>query len=108
MNGLDIALAAIGFLVLMWFALGFLWVTFGMEILMPPAPWHPPLSAKFQMMFVASFTMPWLFITVGALPKKMAMIPEPDSIPPETREAFLNWRKAQCDCPSCRAERGEQ
>lgn len=92
----------LGLAVAMWFLFGFLWVVFGMEIRMPPAPYHPPLRIKLMGVVTASFFVTWSFITTGFLPKGMAMMTD-DMPPDETRK----WLGDTCSCPNCRKRRGE-
>jgi hypothetical protein len=104
-SAIDIILESIGFGVSMWFLLGFVWFLLGMNVHVPPKPWHPPLSAKVIAVVAASFSVPWIFLTTGSLPKGVMMLP--DDLGPEEQEAFDEWRKSQCQCAQCRARRGE-
>jgi hypothetical protein len=97
---------AIVMLAVLWFVLGFLWFLFGMKIIIPPAPWHPPLWAKAMFVVTASFAMPWLFFTKSSLPIVAAM--QPMNIRPEDEDAFREWQDANCPCDQCRWKRGDR
>lgn len=92
----------IGVAVAAWWTLGILLAVFGCQTYMHP---QAPLTARMSTLFSAGWAMPQMLLTNGSLPLIVVMPAEPS---PQDEAAFEAWRKANCNCPSCRANRGER
>lgn len=91
----------IGAGVVLWWVFGILLVTFFCQTYVEPSA---PLSARVGTLFLAGFAMPWLLLTMGGLPIVLLM---PADATPEQDAAFEKWRLENCNCPACKARRGE-
>lgn len=64
-----------------------------------------PITARLSTLFSAGFAIPLILITTGSLPTILLM---PADATPEQEAKFDEWRKANCNCPNCKARRGER
>jgi hypothetical protein len=101
----DLIFTIVGFGLALWFLFGFTWFLLFIKVTMPPAPWHPPLSAKIITVVAVSFNVPWAMLTRGSMPTGIIIMP--DNLPVEERPQFERWLNGHCPCPACRERRGK-
>lgn len=92
----------IGAAVVLWWLAGLALVAFFCQHYVEP---EAPLSARMQTLFSAAFHMPWFALVNGSLPIILLMPSEPT---PEQEAKFEKWRLDNCNCPACKARRGER
>lgn len=81
------ALTILGGALLLWFIAGLIMLAF-MDMNIPDeVPWSYRLATA----FVSGFILPWIFVTTGKVPRRGGIIAVEDN----------------CQCPGCRARRGE-
>lgn len=91
----------IGMCAVAWWLIGVLMVALAPSIYVSK---DAPLTAKLGALWAAGWAYPKLFLIMGRLP---SMIISPAQPTPEEAERITEFQKSQCQCPRCRAERGE-
>lgn len=87
-------------IILTWLTAGVLMLCFAPVFVQRGAP----LGAKVALVARSAAVMPMVFIMHGAMP---AIVLATEDMPPEEEERFSRWKAQFCQCPGCRAERGE-
>ena len=103
MTLLSIIIYTMGFITLAWAAFGlFLFMFFTPVYVSSGAPFR----AKVGITFVSCFVLPYLLFTIGKLPSALITNQNMDAEEEEKVKQFLA-KTRNCDCPACRARRGE-
>lgn len=87
-------------IILTWLTAGVLMLCFAPVFVQRGAP----LGARLGVVARSAAILPFVYIMHGVMP---AIVLATDDMPPEEEERFSRWKQRFCQCPGCRAERGE-
>lgn len=94
----------LGAALIAWWAFGVFLMAFCVPVYVSKGA---PVKAKLATVGISGFILPYLLFVYRKLPRASAIMPvEPT---PEDWNDYAKWQDslAPCDCPNCRARRGE-